>query len=151
MKHSMNHSMNHSMSSNESILVMTISMILAGTLFGMNIFVNEITDIRFNINDFYMSIVMTGFMFIFMSLYYHQTKLFLYGCLLSIIGFIFARNQLFVNKNLFIQSMIPHHSMAVMMSKKYISNHQNISTTFYQLLQNIIQTQKEEIILLKHL
>ena len=147
----MKHSMNHSMSSTESILVMTISMILAGTLFGMNIFVNDIKNIRFNINDFYMSIVMTGFMFIFMSLYYHQMKLFIYGCILSIIGFILARNQFFVNKYLFIQSMIPHHSMAIFMSQTYQQNHKNISSKMNTLLENIIQTQIKEINILKDL
>ena len=60
---------NH-MSSNESIIVMCIFTVLAGMISGMNSFVDKIEDIRLNINDFYMSWMMSGLMFIFMAFYY---------------------------------------------------------------------------------
>jgi len=41
------------MSSNESIIVMSICMIIAGIISGMNSFVDKPDDYRLNINDFY--------------------------------------------------------------------------------------------------
>jgi hypothetical protein len=147
--HSQNHS-NH-MDSNESIIVMVICMILAGTISGMNSFVNNINDIRLNINDFYMSLMMIGLMFILMSIYYKSMKLFIFGTIVSIITFILLRNQIFVNEYNYIQSMIPHHSMAVMMSKKVLDKKNiYISEDIKSLGKNIIDSQEQEIQIMKN-
>ena len=140
--------MNH-MDSNESIIVMIVSMLLAGTISGMNSFVNNRSDIRFNINDFYMSLMMIGLMFILMSVYYKSKKLFFVGLIITIITLYALRNQIFVNKNNFINSMIPHHSMAVMMSKKYLEKMDENDMEFKIFLKKIIETQENEIMFMK--
>lgn len=149
----MNHKNNHSnhMSSNESIIVMSICMILAGTISGMNSFVNNINDIRLNINDFYMSLMMIGIMFILMSIYYKSMKLFIFGTIVSIFTFILLRNQIFVNEYHYIRSMIPHHSMAIMMSKKLLNKiNVPISEDIELLAKNIIDSQEKEIEIMKN-
>ncbi len=145
-----NHNSNH-MSSNESIIVMSICMILAGTISGMNSFVNNINDVRLNINDFYMSLMMIGIMFILMSIYYKSMKLFIFGTIVSIFTFILLRNQIFVNEYNYITSMIPHHSMAIMMSKKLLNKiNVPISEDIELLAKNIIDSQEKEIEIMKN-
>ena len=149
----MNHKNNHQshMSSNESIIVMIVSMVLAGTISGMNSFVNNIQDIRLNINDLYMSFMMIGLMFIFMSIYYKSMKLCVIGIVVSTITFILIRKQIFVNEYNFLMSMIPHHSMAVMMSSELLKKKLNIKPKTEELVENIIRSQKEEIDIMKSL
>lgn len=139
--------MNHSMSSNESMIVMALCMILAGFFSGMNAFVNDISDVRFNLNDFYMSVMMIGGMFFFMSIYYKSIKLALVGIGVILIALLLIRKQLFINTERFIQSMIPHHSMAIMMSKRFLEKKK--SREIGDLAQNIISTQKDEIQFMK--
>jgi len=149
----MNHKNNHQshMSSNESIIVMSICMILAGTISGMNSFVNKVEDMRLNINDFYMSLMMIGLMFILMSIYYKSMKLFIFGTIVSIFTFILLRNQIFVNEYNYITSMIPHHSMAIMMSKKLLNKiNVPISEDIELLAKNIIDSQEKEIEIMKN-
>lgn len=136
--------MNH-MASNESMIVMSLSMILAGIFSGMNAFVNRPSDIRLNINDFYMSLMMIGLMFVFMSIYYKSVKLFIFGGMVSMITFVMIRKQIFVNKRRYVDSMIPHHSMAVMMSKELLKKNENLTVKLKRFVENIIKTQEKEI------
>lgn len=140
--------MNH-MESNESIIVMSLSMILAGLFSGMNAFVDKMDDVRFNINDLYMSFMMIGLMFLFMSIYYKSKKLFLFGILVVTLTFFFLRNQFFIHSQQFIQSMIPHHSMAIMMSKRIMDKQEDLPKEIKKLVENIIQTQRKEIQIMK--
>jgi hypothetical protein len=140
------------MSSNESIIVMIVCMVLAGTISGMNSFVNKIEDIRLNINDVYMSFMMIGLMFIFMSIYYQSMKLCVIGFVITISTFILIRKQIFVNEYNFLMSMIPHHSMAVMMSSELVKKKlKSVKPETEELVENIIRSQKEEIELMKKL
>ena len=50
--------------------IMFVIMILSGLLSTMNVWVDKIDDIRFSINDVYMILLMTGWMFLFMGLIY---------------------------------------------------------------------------------
>ncbi len=140
--------MNH-MESNESILVMTISMLIAGIFSGMNAFINSNEDFRININDIYMSLMMIGIMFILMGIYYKSLKLGVFGSIVSIITFICIRNQVFVYKNEYLTSMIPHHSMAVMMSKELLKKKEDLPKDIQQFVKNIINTQESEINFMK--
>ena len=45
-------------------------MILSGLLSTMNVYVDKIDDIRWSLNDIYMTLLMTGWMITFMSIYY---------------------------------------------------------------------------------
>ena len=58
---------------------------------------------------------------------------------------ILIRTQLFVSESQFIRGMIPHHSMAVFMSKRLLQKPNGIS----EFLNGIVQTQKNEIEFMK--
>ena len=122
-------------------LVMFIIMILSGLLSTMNVWVDKISDIRYSINDVYMTLLMTGWMFLFMGIYYKERKIFMLGLSLVIIILFCIRTQLFVSENQYKLGMIPHHSMAIFMSKKLLEKKNNIQPFLHKL----INTQEQEI------
>jgi hypothetical protein len=129
----------------EHYYVMFVIMIIAGMLSTMNVWVDKIDDIRISLNDVYMTLLMTGWMFLFMGIYYKETIIILIGFILVLLNLFFIRNQTFITNNQFRLGMIPHHSMAVHMSKKLLeTNSKNI-----EFLQNIIKTQESEIEFMK--
>jgi hypothetical protein len=52
-------------------------MILSGLLTTMNVWVDKVDDIRFSINDAYMILLMSGWMFFIMGMIYRETNVFL--------------------------------------------------------------------------
>jgi len=88
--------MNHSKINHYT--VMFFVMILSGLLSTMNIWVDKIDDIRLSINDFYMSLLMTGWMFLFMGIFYKEKKIMIIGILLVIINIWCIRTQFFSNR-----------------------------------------------------
>jgi hypothetical protein len=120
-------------------------MILSGLLSTMNVWVDKLDDIRFSINDAYMTLLMTGWMFFFMGLVYHEIRVLFIGLSLIIINIWCIRNQFLINETQYKLGMIPHHSMAVHMSKKLLEKENTISP----FLQHIIKSQEEEILYLK--
>jgi hypothetical protein len=51
----------------EDFIVMFVSMFIAGLLSTMNMWVTNYRDIRFSLNDIYMTLLMCGWMFFFMG------------------------------------------------------------------------------------
>ena len=137
--------MKHMMNSFHYITMFFI-MIFAGVLSTMNIWVDKINDIRFSLNDVYMILLMTGWMFFFMGIIYQHLFVFIFGLLLVIINIYFIRTQCFISENQYKLGMIPHHSMAILMSKKLLKKENNIQ----KFLKNLIYTQKYEINFLKN-
>jgi len=125
--------------------LMFFIMILSGLLSTMNVWVDKIDDIRFSINDVYMTLLMTGWMFLFTGLIYQQLDIFFIGLPMVIITIWCIRTQFLVTETQYKLGMIPHHSMAVHMSKKLLEKENNIAP----FLQNIIKTQENEIMILK--
>jgi len=113
----------------------------------MNVWVDKIDDIRFSINDVYMILLMTGWMFLFMGVVYQEISLFFIGLSLVIFNIWSIRNQFLITETQYKLGMIPHHSMAVHMSKKLLEKKNNISS----FVENIIKTQEDEIYYLKNL
>ena len=126
-------------------LIMFFIMVLSGLLSTMNVWVDKMDDIRFSINDVYMTLLMTGWMFLFMGLVYQELSVFFIGLLLIICNVWCIRKQFLVTETQYKLGMIPHHSMAVHMSKKLLEKENNIS----QFVKNIIKTQENEISILK--
>ena len=120
-------------------------MILSGLLSTMNVWVDKLDDIRFSINDAYMTLLMTGWMFFFMGLIYKEISVLFIGLLLIIINIWCIRNQFLINETQYKLGMIPHHSMAVHMSKKLLEKENTISP----FLQHIIKSQEDDILFLK--
>lgn len=127
--------------------IMFFIMVLSGLLSTMNVWVDKIDDIRFSINDLYMSLLMTGWMFLFMGLIYQEINIFFIGLSLVVINIWCIRNQFLITETQYKLGMIPHHSMAVHMSKKLLEKEKRESLSPF--IQNIIKTQENEIAILK--
>ena len=126
-------------------IVMFIVMIFSGLLTTMNVWVDKWDDIRFSINDVYMTLLMTGWMFLFMGIYYSESNILLFGLFLVIVNIWCIRTQFMVTNEQYILGMIPHHSMAIHMSKKLIQRQSNMR----DFASNIIDTQEREIEFMK--
>jgi hypothetical protein len=120
-------------------------MILSGLLSTMNVWVDKVDDIRFSLNDAYMILLMTGWMFLFMGIIYQEVSVFIIGLSLIIVNIWCIRSQFLITEIQYKLGMIPHHSMAVHMSKKLLEKENKISP----FIQNIIKTQEDEIVILK--
>jgi len=120
-------------------------MLLSGMFSTMNVWVDKVDDIRFSINDAYMTLLMTGWMFLFMGLIYQERSVFFIGLLLVIFSISCIRSQFLITETQYKAGMIPHHSMAIHMSKKLLEKENNISP----FVKSIIKTQEEEISVLK--
>ena len=127
--------------------VMFCIMIISGLLSTMNVWVDKWDDVRFSINDVYMTLLMTGWMFLFMGLYYKETVILLMGLVMVVANLWCIRTQFMVTNEQYVLGMIPHHSMAILMSKKLLVNQPPIMTEF---VSNIITTQEQEIEYMKH-
>jgi len=129
-------------------VVMFVIMILSGLLTTMNVWVDKWSDIRWSINDIYMTLLMTGWMFLFMGLYYREWIITVIGGVFVVSNIWCIRNQFLVTNEQYVLGMIPHHSMAVLMSKKLIQNQPPLLNDF---VSNIITTQEKEIEYMKQL
>lgn len=111
----------------------------------VNTFANAVP----NINFLYMGLMMTAPMLILemllMGMIYKDKKLnklvILIGIIVLVVSFLMIRYQTFVGDKGFLQSMIPHHSGAVLMCEKAKITDPEIQ----QLCQNIIASQQQEI------
>ena len=130
---------------NNHYIVMFCIMILSGTLSTMNIWVDKYYDIRFSMNDVYMILLMTGWMFLFMGIFYQELHIFIIGITFVIINIWCIRTQFLITENEYKKGMIPHHSMAIHMSKKLLQKKNNIQP----FIENLIHTQENEIMFLK--
>jgi len=131
--------------SEHNVMFMVICMFFAGYASTMNNWIDNWDDFRFSINDFYMVGLMTGWMFFFMGLFTLQFGKTMFGLVGVIIFFALIRTQTFVNEIQYLKGMIPHHSMAILMSKRLEKKPNSIQ----HLLDQIIQTQQKEIIIMK--
>lgn len=125
--------------------VMFIIMIMSGILSTMNVWVDKYQDIRLSINDIYMTLLMTGWMFFFMGMFYIDKPVILFGLTLLLLSVWCIRTQFLVTQNQYIKGMIPHHSMAVHMSKRLLKENPAIDPFLIKL----IHTQEKEIEYLK--
>jgi hypothetical protein len=120
-------------------------MLLSGLLSTMNVWVDKYDDIRLSLNDLYMILLMGGWMIFFMGLWYRELYPVLIGLCIAIVNIWCIRAQFLVNENQYKNGMIPHHSMAILMSKKLLEKENNIG----EFLENIINTQEKEIAFMK--
>lgn len=133
-------------SSANDYLIMFFIMILSALLSTMNVWVDKYQDIRFSINDIYMAFLMGGWMLLFMGLLNKDPKIVILGFLIVVINIGFIRSQFLVNEEQYKLGMIPHHSMAVHMSKKLLEKNNNIP----DFLKNVITAQESEIQFMKN-
>lgn len=131
---------------------MFVIMVLAGLLSTMNVWVDKYEDIRFSLNDLYMTLLMTGWMFLFMGLFSREWRGILLGLFFIAINLWCIRTQFLIDETQYKRGMIPHHSMAVHMSKKLLEKQNSIAkqnSSIAPFLKNIIHTQEKEILFMK--
>lgn len=140
---------NNGTSMSEMILIM----IVAGMLSTMNIWTNDINNVRFHINDVYMVSLMISWSLLLSSLLHLKqassyTMLFISISLVLVILYL-IRTQTFVDDQQYLNGMISHHSMAVTMSDKIKDKTKN--PKIKELANNIIQAQEKEITLMNNI
>lgn len=96
-----------------------------------------------------MIILMTGWMVFFMGVYYKHVQYIGIGATALISSLYCIRTQAFITQNQYAKGMIPHHSMAIHMSKKLLEREENLSTPLMKLANSIIKGQEAEIHILK--
>lgn len=136
--------MNQQHSTPKHLAVMFILMVLVGLFVNMNLYVDRISDINLSLNDLYMSLMMTGAMFILTGIMYNDKVQIGLGFITSIVTFSAIRGQWFMDKEQFYRVMIPHHSTAVLMSKKLLEKG-DLDQRTIEFLDGIIKTQSAEI------
>jgi len=124
---------------------MFLIMLVSGALSTMNVWVDKVDDMRFSVNDLYMILLMSGWMLFFMAAMHGDVGVSVTG--LTLAGFMIfcIRTQLFVTETHYLQGMIPHHSMAIHMSKR-LKKHPN---TIHPFLDDLINSQEREIDFMK--
>lgn len=125
--------------------MMLLACFLAGFASTMNVWVEKWDDVRIGLNDFYMVGLMTGWMFFFMGVFSLHIGRVVFGAIVAGLFFYLIRNQVFLTEIQYLRGMIPHHSMAIMMSKQVEQKPNSIA----HLLDQIIQTQQKELIIMK--
>ena len=125
-------------------IIMFFIMIISGFLSTMNIWVDDISHIRLSLNDLYMILLMTGWMLFFMGIIYKEFIIIAIGFIIIVLNIYLIRTQMFISEYQYKIGMIPHHSMAIHMSKKLLEK-ENIINEF---LRNLIKTQEKEISIL---
>ena len=129
------------------LFVMFIIMFISGLLSTMNVWAHHYTDIRLSLNDVYMALLMCGWMFFFMGSYYGGSTSIFLGLSIILFSFWCIRTQFLIDVTQYKYGMIPHHSMAIHMSKKLLEKNPSNE----QFLLNLIHTKEKEIEYLKTL
>jgi hypothetical protein len=124
---------------------MILISLISGALSAMWVWSDKFSDIRLSLNDAYMVTLMTSFMMLFMSILDRHFLWFTLS-LLGVIGSLWLiRTQKYVHKKHYFRGMIPHHSMAVLMSKRLLENDANLTAKEKEFVEQIIAIQEKEI------
>ena len=123
---------------------------MAGLLSSMYIWVDKISDIRITLNDIYMITLMTGWMLLFMNIG-NNLMVSVISIIVILISLLGIRRQVGVNKKIFFKGMIPHHSMAIHVSKELLKKGEEMTDEERRLIKSIIETQEREIKLMRRL
>jgi hypothetical protein len=134
--------------------------IISGLLSTMNMWADEFDHVRLHINDIYMILLMTGWMFVLTNIYQNisgafnamhdhgnhnpNNNILLWGGIIATMIIIYLTgSQSFVNDSEFIEGTIPCHSMAILMAEKIKKKTKD--KNILNLANNIIKTQTQEI------
>lgn len=136
------------MSEQMSTFIMLGASFFAGYLSTMNMWVVNIKHARWHLNDLYMVLLMSGWMLLFSCITRMiNSNVVLVISILLIISMIYAiRSQTLINDVQFLNGMIPHHSMAILMAEK-IKNRTR-DPRVLKLADDIIRSQSHEISLM---
>ena len=110
----------------------------------MNMWAYRLADVRMHMNDVFMIALMTGWMLLFTS---HGNMLVI-GAFIAFV-LVCIRYQLFVDDRQYLNGMIPHHSMAILMSQRIKDKTRDPRVR--ALAEQIIQSQEDEIRIMNEL
>ena len=126
---------------------MFLIMLVAGALSTMNLAVDSWTDIRWSLNDLYMILTMAGWMLVFMAVL-NQDWWIMGTSIVLVAASIWAiRVQLLISTDQFVLGMIPHHSMAVHMSRQLVNS--TSPSPLKEFALQIMKNQENEIAFMK--
>lgn len=126
------------------MLIMIIIMAISGLLSSMSVWADKVNDMRLSINDIYMIVLMTAWMTFLMSVLHKNIAYSFISGLVILATYYAIRKQLFINIKDFYRGMIPHHSMALLMSKRVLEKN-GLTREDREFANNIIKTQSSEI------
>jgi Na+/melibiose symporter-like transporter len=135
------------------LVMLILSFIIMYSVMFFN--VDRIDNIRLNLNRLYMTILMVApmavIMLLLMSSMFKNKKtnnvIFIISIAAILGAFLMLRTQAFVGDIQFMNSMIPHHSSAILVSEQSVIRDPEVQ----KLAQQIIESQKEEIAEMKKL
>ena len=130
-----------------SYAVMFLIMLVTGALSTMNLAVDSWTDIRWSLNDLYMILTMAGWMLVFMAALNQDWWIMGISLILVAASIWAIRVQLLISTDQFVLGMIPHHSMAVHMSRQLVAS--TSPGPLKEFANQIIKNQENEIAFMK--
>lgn len=138
-----------------TIVVMGIGNFIIQYFLMSPIMVNSINDITNNIGKVYISIIMALFMILLeIMMHDHQYNVFnlntylIITALLALFIYLY-RNQVAIKDKQYLEGMIEHHSMALLTSEQILKKTDDYNVS--KLAKNIIQTQEDEIKIMRDL
>ena len=131
-----------------NIFAMAAISFAAGMLSTMNVWAKKVSDVRWSLNDVYMSFLMTGWMLLFMGIYERNLNSLVIGIITTAMAFVCIRTQFGITQRQYIDGMIPHHSMGVLMSEKLL-NRNDVEPKLKLFAKAVAVSQNKEIELLK--
>ena len=147
------------------IMVVKYYVIFFIVMFLISFSVDSMNMMVYSLNDLYISksLIISSLFMTSNMLWGHQIVHYLsqghlnksvlfIGLLLSAVLFYIMRTQMFIKPNDWLKEMIPHHSTALTMTTRLITNN-DISTKsdIYKLANTILTTQQNEIITMKNM
>lgn len=142
----------------EEIMLFFVMFMISLSVDPMNIMVYSIQDIYLSksliISSIYMaSTMMWAHQIVHYLSYGHLKKyVFITWIGISLIFFYVMRSQIFIKPKDWLYEMIPHHSTAITTTTQLLKNNQiNTNSPVYKLATQILNTQKDEITLMKSL
>lgn len=105
------------------LLPMIAISFVSGLLSSMSVWADTWSDMKLSLNDVYMSSLMTGWMILLSGVWMKDSLWLLLGIVLVGLSLVAIRTQCFIGVGQYVQGMIPHHSMAIFMSKRLIERY----------------------------
>jgi uncharacterized protein (DUF305 family) len=134
-----------------SYSAMACIMIVSGLLSSMYVWSDKWDDVRLSANDAYMIGLMTGFMTLFMSALAADWFVASVSVAAVVVLLYLIRTQRGVSPRQYFRGMIPHHSMAVHMSRRLLASGAALTRDETAFVKNVLRTQEAEIAWMKKL
>lgn len=138
-----------------TMIVMGIGSFIIQYFLMSPIMVNSTVDITNNLGKVYISIIMSLFMILLeLMMHDHQYNVLssntylIIGAILVLFVYLY-RNQVAINDKQYLEEMIEHHSMALLTSEQILKKTDDYNVS--KLAKNIIQTQEDEIKIMREL